>query len=128
VILEKLGERVEILEEELVAQTTPSTLKEIHSLKREMIFLRKGRLAAAGSDRGPGAGESPLIRNPSASTFGTSTITPPGDRDHRTIRDMVSGMLDIYLSSISNRSMRSMKVCDHATILSPDLSRQAFMG
>ena len=41
IILEKLGERIEFLEEELVTQPTTETLKEIHSLKREMIFLRK---------------------------------------------------------------------------------------
>ena len=41
VILEKLGERVEILEDELVTKPTQDTLSEIHKLKREMISLRK---------------------------------------------------------------------------------------
>ena len=41
IILERLGERVEFLEEELVAEPTTKTMREIHGLKREMIFLRK---------------------------------------------------------------------------------------
>jgi magnesium transporter len=41
VILEKLGERIEGMEEELVANPTPGTLQTIHTLKRELIFLRK---------------------------------------------------------------------------------------
>ena len=111
VILEKLGERVEFLEEELVAQPTPSTLKEIHSLKREMIFLRKAvwplREVIGVLERG----ESPLIQE-------TTRIYLRDVYDHtiqvidtiETIRDMVSGMLDIYLSSISNRLNAVMKV------------------
>jgi magnesium transporter len=111
VILEKLGERVEFLEEELVAQPTPRTLKEIHSLKREMIFLRKAlwplREVIGVLERG----ESPLIRE-------STRIYLRDVYDHtiqvidtiETIRDMVSGMLDIYLSSISNRLNAVMKV------------------
>jgi magnesium transporter len=40
-VLEKLGERIEDLEEELVADPQPKTLQAIHGLKREMIFLRR---------------------------------------------------------------------------------------
>ena len=121
VILEKLGERVEFLEEELVAQPTPGTLKEIHSLKREMIFLRKAvwplREVIGVLERG----ESPLIRE-------SIRIYLRDVYDHtiqvidtiETIRDMVSGMLDIYLSSISNRLNAVMKVLTTiATIFMP---------
>jgi magnesium transporter len=41
VVLEKLGERVEVLETELVTNPETKTLTEIQSLKREMIYLRK---------------------------------------------------------------------------------------
>jgi len=40
-ILEKLGEKIEEIEDKLVANPAPETLQTIHSLKREMIFLRK---------------------------------------------------------------------------------------
>src|SRR4030066_458337 len=41
IILEKLGERIELLEEQLVTRPTPETLQTIHDLKKEMIFLRR---------------------------------------------------------------------------------------
>ena len=111
VVLEKLGERIEWLEEELVTRTTPVTLREMHHLKREMIFLRKAlwplREVIGSLERG----ESSLIKE--------STVLYLRDiYDHtiqvidniETFRDMLSGMLDIYLSSISNRMNEVMKV------------------
>jgi len=41
VILERLGEKIESMEEEVVGNPTEKTVQKIHSLKREMIFLRK---------------------------------------------------------------------------------------
>ncbi len=111
VVLEKLGERIESLEEDLVTRPAPGTLGEIHRLKREMIFLRKAvwplREVIGSLERG----ESPLVKE-------SSLIYLRDIYDHtiqiidnvETFRDMLSGMLDIYLSSISNRMNEVMKV------------------
>jgi len=111
IILEKLGERIEFLEDELVTNPTPETLQAIHDLKREMIFLRKSvwplREVISGLERG----ESSLIQE-------STGIYLRDVYDHtiqvidavETFRDMLSGMLDIYLSSISNRMNEVMKV------------------
>ena len=111
IILEKLGEKIESMEEELVHNPTPETLQTIHTLKREMIFLRKSvwplRELISGLERG----ESDLIRE-------ATHIFLRDVYDHtiqvietiETFRDMVSGMLDIYLSSVSNRMNAVMKV------------------
>jgi len=111
VILEKLGERVEFLEEELVTNPKTQTLQEIHHLKSEMIFLRKAvwplREVIGVLERG----ESPLIQK-------ATSVYLRDVYDHtiqaidtvETFRDMVSGMLDIYLSSVSNRLNAVMKV------------------
>jgi len=40
-VLEKLGEKIEVLEEKVVTNPTAETLHQIHYLKREMIYLRK---------------------------------------------------------------------------------------
>lgn len=120
-ILEHLGEKVEILEEELIANPTPDTLQSIHDLKQELIFLRKSvwplREVIGSLERG----ESPLILK--------DTLWYLRDvYDHtiqimdavETFRDMVSGMLDIYLSSVSNRMNEVMKVLTIiATIFMP---------
>src|SRR4030043_1434573 len=63
IILEKQGEKIELLEEQLVTSPTPETLQTIHDLKREMIFLRKAvwplREVVGSLERG----ESSLIRD-----------------------------------------------------------------
>ncbi len=110
-ILEKFGEKIEGMEEDLVANPTPQTLQAIHDLKRDAIFLRKSvwplREVAGGLDRS----ESILIKK-------ETHIFLRDVYDHtiqvidtiETFRDMVSGMLDIYLSSVSNRMNEVMKV------------------
>lgn len=110
-ILEKFGEKIEGMEEDLVANPAPQTLQAIHDLKRDAIFLRKSvwplREVAGGLDRS----ESILIKK-------ETHIFLRDVYDHtiqvidtiETFRDMVSGMLDIYLSSVSNRMNEVMKV------------------
>lgn len=111
VILEKLGEKIEDMEDALITNPTPETLQAIHGLKREMIFLRKSvwplREVISRLERW----ESPLIDKSIA-------IYLRDVYDHtiqvidaiETFRDMLSGMLDIYLSSVSNRMNEVMKV------------------
>jgi len=110
-VLEKLGEKVEDLEEELISDPGRKTLHEIHVLKREMIFLRKSvwplREVVSGLERA----ESRLIKE-------STGIFLRDVYDHtiqvidtvETYRDMLSGMLDMYLSSVSNRMNEVMKV------------------
>ncbi|MBN1761981.1 MAG: magnesium/cobalt transporter CorA [Methanomicrobia archaeon] len=111
IILEKLGETIEVMEEELVTNPMPDTLQTIHHLKRELIYLRKSvwplREVISALDRG----ESPLIQE-------STGVYLRDLYDHtiqvidsvETFRDMVAGMLDIYLSSVSNKMNEVMKV------------------
>jgi magnesium transporter len=110
-VLEKLGENVEEIEEALVSNPDRETLHEIHRMKREMIYLRKSvwplREVISGLERT----ESELIKE-------STGIFLRDVYDHtiqvidtvETYRDMLSGMLDIYLSSLSNRMNEVMKV------------------
>lgn len=111
VIIEKVGEKLEGMEEELVKNTTPETLQAIHSLKRNMIFLRKSvwplREVIGGLERG----ESKLVQEPTQIYFRDVYDHTIQVMDAiETSRDMLSGMLDIYLSSVSNRMNEVMKV------------------
>jgi len=111
IILEKLGENIENIEETMIANPTPSTLRAIHTLKRKMISLRKSvwplREVVSALERS----DSQLIDD-------HTQIYLKDVYDHtiqvidtvETFRDMLSGMLDIYLSSISNRMNEIMKV------------------
>ncbi len=120
-VLEKVGDQIEELEEELVDRPTPETLHKIHNLKKEMIMLRKSVWPLREVISSLQRSESPLI------TEGTD-IFFRDVYDHtiqvvdtvETFRDMLSGMLDLYLSSISNRMNEVMKVLTiMATIFIP---------
>jgi len=110
-ILEKLGEKIEALEEELVDNLSDRTLQQIHRLKREMVFLRKSVWPLRELINGLDRSESDLIAD-------STGVYLRDVYDHtiqvidtvESFRDMVSGMLDIYLSSISNRMNAVMKV------------------
>ncbi len=110
-ILEKSGEKIESMEEELVLNPTPQTMRIIHQLKRDIIFLRKSVWPLREVVNILERSESKLIKK-------ATLIFLRDVYDHtiqvidtiETYRDMVSGMLDIYLSSVSNRMNEVMKV------------------
>ena len=110
-VIEHLEEIVEDLEEELVRNANPSSLQKINNLKKSMIYLRKSvwplREVITAMERS----ESQIIRE--------STLIYLRDvYDHiiqvidslETTRDMVSGMIDIYLSGLSYKMNEIMKV------------------
>ena len=111
IILEKLGEKIEFLEEELVSNPMEKTLQQIHNLKREMVHLRRSiwplRELLSGIERS----ESDLIlESTDAYLRDVYDHTIQVIDTVESFRDMVSGMLDIYLSSVSNRMNEVMKV------------------
>jgi magnesium transporter len=111
VILEHFGEKIEVLQEEVLSQPGPDTLQIIQATKRDMIFLRKSVWPLREAISVLYRGESPLI---------TESIIPylRDVYDHtiqvidsiETFRDMISGTLDVYLSSVSNKMNEVMKV------------------
>ncbi|KQC03284.1 MAG: magnesium transporter [Methanoculleus sp. SDB] len=110
-VFEKMGEWIEELEDELVTDPDPQTLETIYSLKRDLIYLRRSIWPLREVIAAMGRGETNRI--PEATLIYIRDVY-----DHviqvadtlETYRDMVSGMLDIYLSSISNRMNEIMKV------------------
>jgi len=120
-ILEKIGERIEGLEDELIERPTESLLRQIHTLKREMMSLRRSVWPLRELISAMQRDESPLICS-------QTRIYLRDVYDHTIqiidaiegFRDIVAGMLDIYLSSISNRTNAIMKVLTMiATIFIP---------
>ncbi|MFX1250554.1 MAG: magnesium/cobalt transporter CorA [Promethearchaeota archaeon] len=111
IILEKLQEKIEILEEELVTNPMPQTLQKIHSLRTNMIFVRKAiwplreviSLLQRGGSRFIQEDTQKYIRDVYDHTIQVIETV-------ETLRDVVSAMLDIYLSSVSNKMNEVMKV------------------
>lgn len=110
-VLEGLGARIDDLEDVILARPGPETVALLHGLKRELIALRNSvwplREAVTRLERD----ESGLIAD-------ETRVYLRDVYDHavqvmetvETFRDMAAGMLDIYLSSVSNRLNNVMKV------------------
>nr|WP_319375072.1 magnesium/cobalt transporter CorA [uncultured Methanoregula sp.] len=111
VVMEKLEEQVEDLEEELVADPTRESLQKINRLKKDMIFLRKSVWPLRELINNLERSESKLIQE-------TTNIYLRDVYDHtiqvidtlETFRDIISGMIDIYLSGLSYKMNEIMKV------------------
>jgi magnesium transporter len=121
VVLERLGERIEVLEGKLLADPGTATLQKIQNLKKEMLLLRKWiwplREVISSLERGefPGIQESTRIYLRDVYDHAIQVMDTI-----EIYRDMLSGMLDIYLSSLNNRMNAVMKVLTIiATIFMP---------
>lgn len=121
--LEELGEEIEELEDEIVGSPKTSTMKKVHTLKLELIMLRRviwPLREAIGA----------LQRNENKIINKKTKVYLRDVYDHviytidqiETYRDIVSGMLDIYLSSLSNKINEVMKVLTVITTIFMPLS------
>jgi magnesium transporter len=111
VILEQLGEKIEHLEEQILENTAPWMLENIHHLRREIIFLRK-RIWPLREVLNS------LIKDPSDLIRETTHVFLRDVYDHtiqiidtiESYRDVLSGLSDLYQSTVSNRMNEVMKV------------------
>jgi len=110
VVMEKIGTLSEEIEEELVTNPTPKTLTTIHSLKGEMMVLRKSiwptREVIDRFDRM----ESKIIQEstkPYLHDVYNHTVQVMDNIEG--LKEMIGGMLDTYLSSIGNKMNEVMK-------------------
>lgn len=111
VAIEKIGDKIEEIEEEIISDSDKKSILQLYHLKREMIYLRKQVWPLRDMINNMIRSETTLI-NP------TSDIYLRDLSDHvtriidtvETYRDLLSGIMDIYLSSNSNRMNEVMKV------------------
>lgn len=110
-ILEKLGEETEDLEAKVIKNPVPANLQIIYRLKSELIFLRKSVWPLREVISILEKGESVLIDKSTniylRDIYG-HTIQVMDTVE--TLRDVISGTLEVYLSSVSNRMNEIMKV------------------
>jgi magnesium transporter len=111
IVLEELGDKIESLQNDLIAEPEPEDLQAILRLKRDMLAFRKATWPLREI---LGA----LLREGS-SLIGKDILVYLRDvYDHviqvvdtvETYREMLSAMLDIYLSSVGNKMNEIMKV------------------
>ncbi|MBW4432488.1 MAG: magnesium/cobalt transporter CorA [Pelatocladus maniniholoensis HA4357-MV3] len=110
-VLEKFGERIEDLEDEVIAQPTPKTLKKIYKVKRELLQLRRAIWPQRNALH-------KLIQDDSEMISHEVRIYLRDCYDHavqvidmvETYRELASGLMDVYLSAVSNRMNEIMKL------------------
>ncbi|CAB5079422.1 Magnesium and cobalt transport protein CorA [Olavius algarvensis associated proteobacterium Delta 3] len=110
-VLEAIGEKIEALEGDITDEPGSDTLRAIHRLKREMIFFRKQVWPMREI-------VSSLIRSESDLVSMSNEAYLADVYDHtvqvldtvESFRDVLSSMLDLYMSTISNRMNEVMKV------------------
>jgi len=117
-VLEQIGDRTEQLEDELMQKATPAVLQTLHQLKRETLNLRRAVWPLREVI-------SQLARNDNH-FFQPATLPYLRDvYDHtvhvieslEAIRDLIAGMLDIYLSSVSNRLNQEVRALTVVAII-----------
>lgn len=109
--LEQIGEEIEEIEELLIADPKTETLHRIHLLKRKVLLLRKSVWPLREVISSLQRGDAPIISK-------ALDLYLRDLYDHtihiidtvETFRDVIAGMLDIYLSSLSFRMNEIMKV------------------
>ena len=109
-VLEGLTERAERLEEELMEKPSPRVLETLHHLKGETLTLRRAvwplrevvnALTRSNSFFGPGV--QPYLRDIYDHTVHIIESL-------EAIRDLIAGLLDIYLSTVSNRVNQEVRL------------------
>lgn len=110
-VLENFSDEIEVAEDELVIHATNKTLSTIHKLKRQVLFLHKAVWPLRDVLASLSRGDNPLIKD-------STEIFMRDLYDHtiqimdttEILRDILSSMLDVYLSSSSNKMNEIMKV------------------
>jgi len=117
-VLEQIGERSEDLEEQLMARPDAALLHTLHQLKRETLTLRRAIWPLREVIN-------TLVRNDSRFFTPETQLYLRDIYDHtvhlieslEAIRDLIAGMLDIYLSSISNRVNQEVRALTVVAII-----------
>lgn len=110
-VLERVGDRTEELELEVLDDPTPDSMAKLHHLKRELVVLRRAVWPVRDVLNG-------LLRAESALIHDETRVFLRDVYDHtvqiietvEALRDVVSGAIDLYLSNVSNRTNEVMKV------------------
>jgi magnesium transporter len=125
-VLEGLGNQIEWIEEHIIASPTPHNARTLYQLKRQMLALRKAVWPMREAI-------SHLLQVDNALFTSFTRIYLRDVYDHavqaidtiENFRDMLGSMLDVYLSSLTNRMNEIMKVL---TIISTFFMPMTFLA
>ena len=117
-VIEKLGDRIELLEEEIVRQPNNKSLSKINQLRKEMIVLKRSIAPVREMVGGILRSESDLIEERTEKYFKDvyDHIVQATDLAEN-YRDMMMNLQDLYLSNVNLKLNEVMKVMAIVTCL-----------
>ncbi|MEO7766741.1 MAG: magnesium/cobalt transporter CorA [Ferruginibacter sp.] len=118
VVMEKLGDRIEILEEDIVRYSNKRSLAKISMLRKEMIILKRNVAPVRELVNGILRSESELIEEKTGKYFKDvyDHIVQAADLAEN-YRDMMMNLHDLYLSNVNLKMNEVMKVMAIVTCL-----------
>ncbi|MBC7936886.1 MAG: magnesium/cobalt transporter CorA [Rhizobacter sp.] len=117
-VIEKLGDRIELLEEDIVRQPNNKSLSRINQLRKEMIVLKRSIAPVREMVGGILRSESDLIEERTEKYFKDvyDHIVQATDLAEN-YRDMMTNLQDLYLSNVNLKLNEVMKVMAIVTCL-----------
>jgi magnesium transporter len=110
-ILEIMGEQIEKIEQETISYPTSATLMQMQKTRRDLIYLRKSIWPVREIMNSLQRGESGLMMDETQKMMRNLYEHTIQIMDAiEALRDTMSSLLDIYLSSVSNRLNEIVKV------------------
>jgi magnesium transporter len=118
VVMEKLGEKIELLEEDIARNPSTRTLAKINMLRKEMIILKRSISPVREMVNGILRSESELIEDKTEKYFKDiyDHIIQANDLAEN-YRDMMMNLNDLYLSNVNLKMNEVMKVMTIVTCL-----------
>jgi magnesium transporter len=110
-VLEHCGDRLESLEEEVLAHPSPAAVRRVHEVRRELLLLRRAVWPLREAVNA-------LLRDPHPRLGEETRLFLRDCYDHtvqildlvETYRELASGLTDVYLSSIGQRTNETMRL------------------
>lgn len=110
-IIERLGDEIEDLENDVLDNPSPDVMEKIHAYKREMNFMRKAIRPARETVLQLIHGEFPQIRESTLPFLkDLLDLLTEATESIETYREILSDMMNLYTSTISNKMNDIMKV------------------
>jgi magnesium transporter len=118
IVMEKVGERIEEVEEEIIHNANNTSLAKINQLRKEMIILKRNISPVREIIGGISRSESGLLEEQTAKYFKDvqDHITQAYDLSEN-YRDVMMSMQDLYINNVNLRMNEVMKVIAIVTCL-----------
>lgn len=118
IVMEKLGERIELLEEKIIRSSNTRALAEINDLRKELIILKRNVSPVREIINGFMRSDSSLLQERTTKYFkDVYDHILQANEFTENYRDMMMNLQDLYLSNVNLRMNEVMKVMAIVTCL-----------